>query len=80
MQDQDSQLKFSLSHTSLKIATSIIPFKSSINKNPSFFTMTRSPELLTENKKLKEENNKLIITNNTNNINNTDDKKYLQTG
>lgn len=41
------------------ISSSLAPFKSSLNKNPSYFSLVRSPDVIQEKKKLKEENWKL---------------------
>lgn len=41
------------------LTSSIAPFKPSLGKNPSYFSLIRSPEVLLEKKKLKEENWKL---------------------
>ena len=43
-------------HKSPQISSSIAPFRSSLNKNPSYFSLVRSPDVLQEKKKLKEEN------------------------
>jgi cytochrome c556 len=43
-------------HKTPHVSSSIAPFKSSLNKNPSYFSLVRSPDVLLEKKKLKEEN------------------------
>lgn len=59
MKGSDSSIKLAILNNTLKIESSMAPFKLSVNKNPSYFTVNRSPDLISENKKLKEENWKL---------------------
>lgn len=59
MQGTVGSLKFALSQNNIKVVSAMAPFKPSVNKSPSYFSMSHSSELISENKKLKEENWKL---------------------
>ena len=55
----ESSFSKSNSQKNLPVSSSLAAFKSSLNKNPTYFSIGKSPEILNENKKLKEENWKL---------------------
>ena len=59
MQGSESTNIFPPFYKNLHVSSSIAPFKSSLNKNPSYFSLVRSPDVIQEKKKLKEENWKL---------------------
>ena len=59
MQNSESNPILPYFGKNLQLSSSIAPFKPSLAKNPSYFSLVRSPEVFLEKKKLKEENWKL---------------------
>ena len=56
MQNFESTLGLPILGKNVQIGPSIAPFKSSVAKNPSYFSLNRSQYNLIEKAKLKEEN------------------------